>query len=75
MAAESLMFSWSVSADWKTRLDETFSDSNGRFGLSQVSQGVYYLKLSKSGFCTLRFKVSVKRKSKEGLKLTLPLGI
>lgn len=48
-----------ISADWKTCLDETFSDSNGRFGLSQVSQGVYYLKLSKSGFCTLRFKVSV----------------
>lgn len=64
-----------VGPDWKARLDATFSDSEGRFSLSHVPPGTYYLKLSKSGFSTLRVKVKVKKRSKSRLQLTLPLGI
>jgi hypothetical protein len=64
-----------VSSDWNTRLDAIFSDSEGRFRFPHLPRGTYYLKLSKSGFSTLRVKVLVGKKSKAKLKFALPLGI
>jgi hypothetical protein len=64
-----------VSGDWQKRLDATFTDSAGRFDLAGLPDGKYFLKVSKSGFCTLRVKVKVKRKAKSLLDLALPLGI
>ena len=64
-----------VTPDWEARLDAAFSDSGGRFSLSRVPPGSYYLKLSKPGFSTLRVKVRVKKRDKSRLRLRLPLGI
>ena len=64
-----------VNVDWKKCLDATFTDSEGRFDLCSLPDGKYFLKVSKSGFSTLRIKVKVKRKAKSLLDLELPLGI
>jgi Carboxypeptidase regulatory-like domain len=64
-----------VSSDWNTRLDAVFSDSDGRFSFRNLPRGTYYLKLSKSGFSTLRVRVILRKKSKSQLKFSLPLGI
>ncbi len=64
-----------VSSDWSTRLDAAFTDSEGRFSFSDAPRGTYYLKLSKTGFSTLRVKVHLNKKAKSHLKLALPLGI
>ena len=64
-----------VNSDWGTRLDAVFSDSDGRFSFRNLPRGTYYLKLSKSGFSTLRVKVMLRKKSKSRLKFSLPLGI
>ena len=64
-----------VSSDWKNRLDATFTDSEGRFKLSSLPDGNYFLRVSKSGFCTLRIKLRLKRKAKSEMDLELPLGI
>lgn len=64
-----------VTADWKNRLDATFTDSEGRFELSSLPDGKYFLRVSKSGFSTLRVKVRLKRKEKSLMYLELPLGI
>ncbi|HEX6732134.1 MAG TPA: carboxypeptidase-like regulatory domain-containing protein [Pyrinomonadaceae bacterium] len=64
-----------VSADWKNRIDATFTDPEGRFVLSTLTDERYFLKVSKSGFCTLRVKVRVKKKAKSLMELALPLGI
>jgi len=64
-----------VSADWKKRLDATFTDTQGRFHLSALPDGKYSLKVSKSGFSTLKVEVRVKKKAKSLMDLALPLGI
>ena len=64
-----------VSADWKNRLDAAFTDREGRFDLSSLPDGKYFLRVSKSGFSTLKVKVRLKRKEKSLLDLELPLGI
>jgi hypothetical protein len=64
-----------VDLNWGNRLAATFTDSGGRFALSNLPEGKYYLKLSKSGFCTLRVKALLKKRAKPQLHLELPLGI
>ena len=64
-----------VSANGKKRLDATFTDSQGKFHLSALPDGKYFLKVSKSGFSTLKVEVRVKKKAKSLMDLALPLGI
>jgi hypothetical protein len=64
-----------MSADWKNRLDAAFTNSKGEFNLFSLPDGKYFLRVSKSGFSTLKVKVSLKRKEKSRLDLKLPLGI
>jgi hypothetical protein len=60
-----------VSPDWKTRLDATFTDSEGSFAFVKAPIGRHYLKLSMNGFDTLLVKVIASKKSKAKLKLFL----
>jgi hypothetical protein len=64
-----------VGSDWKNRLDATLTNSKGKFALSNLPEGKYYLKVSKSGFSTLLVKVILKKKAKSRLEFALPLGI
>jgi hypothetical protein len=64
-----------VDSNWENRLAATFTDSQGRFNLSKVPDGTYYLKVSMSGFSTLRVKVILKKRAKSRLELELPPGI
>jgi hypothetical protein len=64
-----------VDSDWKNRLAATFTDSAGRFTFSNLREGKYYLKVSKSDFSTLRVNVRLKKRAKSRLELMLPLGI
>ena len=64
-----------VDLNWKNRLAATFTDSGGRFAMSNLPEGKYYLKISKSGFCTLRVKVLLRHRARPQLQLELPLGI
>jgi hypothetical protein len=64
-----------VGSNWENRLDASLTDSKGRFALSYLRSGKYYLKVSKFGFSTLRVKVILKKRAKSKLELALPLGI
>ena len=64
-----------VDAEWKKRFDATLTDAKGRFDLTCLPDGKYFLKVSKSGFSTLRVKVTLKEKTKSVIDLELPLGI
>jgi hypothetical protein len=64
-----------MGVDWTNRSAAVFSDSRGVFRLSRVPNGVYYVKLSKPNFSTLKVKVRLRNGSKSRLRLRLPLGI
>ena len=64
-----------VDKSWERRIDAAFTDAAGRFQLSSLTDGKYFLKISKSGYCTLRVKVTLKRKAKSVMDLELPPGI
>jgi hypothetical protein len=64
-----------VGSDWRNRLDATFTDSEGGFAFPGLPKGTYYLKVSRSGFSTLRVMVRLKKRAKSRLALVLPLGI
>src|SRR6266567_8357554 len=64
-----------MGANWTNRSAAVFSDSRGMFRLSRVPNGIYYLKLSKPNFSTLRVRVRLRNGSKSRLRLNLPLGI
>jgi Carboxypeptidase regulatory-like domain len=64
-----------MGSNWTNRSAAVFSDSRGMFRLSRVPYGVYYLKLSKPNFSTLKIKVRIRNGSKSRLHLRLPLGI
>jgi Carboxypeptidase regulatory-like domain len=64
-----------MGAKWTNRSAAVFSDSRGIFRLSRMPNGVYYVKLSKPDFSTLKVKVRIRNESKSRLRLRLPLGI
>ena len=64
-----------VNSDWDKRLEAVFTDPEGRFSFPKLPRGTYYLKLSKSGFSSMRIKVVLNKRSQARLKLDLPPGI
>ena len=63
-----------MSADWKTRLRSTRTDSKGRFSLKTVNgRKIYYLELTYKGFNPLRVRIQVD--PQRGVDLQLQMTI
>ena len=53
------------------RLEATHTDAKGRFSLSHVEPGTYFLRVTYSGFNQLAITVEIKEESREELSLEL----
>jgi hypothetical protein len=63
-----------MSADFKTRLDATLTDSKGRFHLRATGHGPFYLSFRFQGFNDYRVPVEVAPQSRARLQITLNLS-
>lgn len=63
------------SADWKTVLRSTSTDSDGSFSLTPVrGRKIYFIQVSTPGFDPLRFRLHVDAKRGTSLKLKLTIA-
>ena len=62
-----------MSADWSTRLEAKFTNSNGDFAFSQSLRGSQYVKVSKPGYATVKLKVIVTKRAAG--KLDVPMSV
>jgi Carboxypeptidase regulatory-like domain len=63
------------SADWKTVLRSTSSDSDGSFSFTPVrGRRIYFIQISAPGFDPLRFRLHVDAKRGTSLKLKLTIA-
>lgn len=63
-----------VTPDWRTRIDATFTDSEGCFYLPSPPSGRYYLRFSLPGWGTVLAKIKVSKKTKSQIKVELPVA-
>ena len=63
------------SADWKTVLRSTSTDTDGRFSFTPIrSKKIYFIQVSAPGFDPLRFQLQVDVKRGASLKLKLTVA-
>ena len=63
------------SADWKTILRSTSTDSDGSFSFTSVrGRKIYFIQISAPGFDPLRFRLQVDAKRGASLKLKLTIA-
>jgi hypothetical protein len=63
------------SADWKTVLRSTSTDTDGRFSFTPVrGRKIYFIQISAPGFDPLRFRLQVDVKRGTSLKLKLTIA-
>lgn len=63
------------SADWRTVLRSTSTDSDGRFSFTPVrGRKVYFIQISAPGFDPLRFRLQMDTKRGASLKLKLTVA-
>ncbi len=60
-----------MTPNWRARLDATLTDSEGRFSFPGLSEGHYFVKVSKPGFDTVLVRVIVDREGTRELRLEL----
>jgi hypothetical protein len=61
--------------NWGRRVEAILTDSKGYFKFTGSAPGIYFLKVSKPGFDSVRFKVEVTtKKSSARLKIVLSLS-
>jgi Carboxypeptidase regulatory-like domain len=61
------------SADWKTVLRSSSTDTHGRFSFAPApDRTIYFIQISAPGFNSLRFRLQVDTKRGASLKLKLP---
>ncbi len=63
------------SADWKTVLRSSSTDTHGRFSFARVQgRKIYFIQISAPGFDPLRFRLQVDAKRGTSLKLKLTIA-
>jgi hypothetical protein len=60
--------------DWKNKITSTSTDEKGKFKFSKLPEGLYFLKLTHSGFQEMEIKVRIAKKSKKKLVIEMEVA-